>query len=432
MGKDIKNILMAAVLMLVSVSASAQLVPQIEEYVSEWAPTAVREMYRSGVPASITLAQGILESRYGFSPLATNGNNHFGIKCHKDWTGKKQFHDDDEKGECFRVYDTADESFRDHSDFLRYRDRYKFLFEFETTDYKAWANGLKKAGYATDPGYPSKLIKYIEDYKLNEYDTMSLAEAEDLLAARSREEAEGGGGSTGAAAGKGSATGKGAAAGKGSATGKGSAVGKDCPLSEVEGQSKADRRAETKADRRAETKAEAKAEKKAEKAAEKAARKARKKASEEDDELTGIIPDSPLSLEEPKKIEKGQLEEFKFSLSREAYSKNGVPFVSSSEGETYQSIASRYGLFLKELLRFNDLDAPRELLPGTVVYLQAKKNQSEKGLDKFIVDDDTQSLWDICQRFGVKMSSVRKMNGFDEGYEPREGDTIVLRGKRNR
>ena len=144
----------------------------IERYVRDWAPTAVREMYRSGVPASITLAQGILESRYGNSPLATEGNNHFGIKCHKGWEGKTMAYDDDEKGECFRVYDSAAESFRDHSDFLRYRDRYKFLFEFSTTDYKAWAYGLKKAGYATDPSYPEKLIRYIEDYKLYEYDTV--------------------------------------------------------------------------------------------------------------------------------------------------------------------------------------------------------------------------------------------------------------------
>ena len=155
-----------------AVAASAQ--SPIEKYIAQWAPTAVREMYRSGVPASITLAQGILESRYGLSTLAADGNNHFGIKCHKDWTGKKQYHDDDAKGECFRVCDTVDEAFRDYSDFLRYRDRYKFLFDLETTDYKSWAYGLKKAGYATDPGYPGKLIKYIEDYKLYEYDTMPL------------------------------------------------------------------------------------------------------------------------------------------------------------------------------------------------------------------------------------------------------------------
>jgi flagellum-specific peptidoglycan hydrolase FlgJ len=152
---------------------------QIESYIAQWAPTAVREMYRSGVPASITLAQGILESRYGLSTLAADGNNHFGIKCHKDWTGKKQYYDDDAKGECFRVYDTADESFRDHSDFLRYRDRYKFLFDFETTDYKSWAYGLKKAGYATDPGYPGKLIKYIEDFRLYDFDGKTVEQVYD-------------------------------------------------------------------------------------------------------------------------------------------------------------------------------------------------------------------------------------------------------------
>lgn len=164
------------------VAAWAQGTPQ-ERYIQKWAPTAVREMYRSGVPASITLAQGILESRYGLSPLASEGNNHFGIKCHKDWKGKSMRYDDDAKGECFRVYDSADESFQDHSDFLRYRDRYKFLFDLKTTDYKGWAYGLKKAGYATDPNYPAKLIKYIEDYKLYEYDTMTSEESERLAKA---------------------------------------------------------------------------------------------------------------------------------------------------------------------------------------------------------------------------------------------------------
>ena len=413
MGKIIDNIVLAASLMLLSVAAVAQ-VPQIEKYVSDWAPTAVREMYRSGVPASITLAQGILESRYGLSPLAADGNNHFGIKCHKDWTGKTQYHDDDEKGECFRVYDDADESFRDHSDFLRYRDRYKFLFEFETMDYKSWAYGLKKAGYATDPGYPDKLIKYIEDYKLNEYDTMSLAAAEDLLAkAKGKDEGKGvSAPSVSSTPSTGSGT---------SGKGKASDTVKDRPKDSGNGHSAA----AVKVDRKAE-----KAERKAEKAAEKAAKKAHKKSAEDDDELTGKIPDSPLSIEEPKKIDKNQLEEFKFSLTREAYSKNGVPFVTSMDGETYSSIADRYGLFLKELLKFNDLTVSQELAPGTIVYLQSKKNQSEKGLDKFIVDEEGQSLRDICQRFGVKMSSVCKMNGFTPDYEPREGDTIVLRGKK--
>ena len=158
------------------------------------------------------------------------------------------------------------------------------------------------------------------------------------------------------------------------------------------------------------------------------ARKRRQKAEPAPD----VIPASPLSLEEPKRIDKTGLEVFRFSLTREAYSRNGVPFITSVEGETYSSIAQSYHLYLNELLRFNDLSRPEGLLPGTVVYLQAKKKQSEKGLDKYIVGEDEESLRDICQRFAVRMSSVVKMNGFSADYKPREGDTIVLRGKRSR
>ena len=151
-----------------------------EKYIAQYSGIAVQEMLRSGIPASITLAQGILESGSGLSPLAAEGNNHFGIKCHKDWTGRTMHKDDDVKHECFRVYDSPDQSFRDHSDFLRYRDRYKFLFDLDRTDYKAWAYGLKQAGYATDPKYPAKLIKYIEDYNLSRFDIISQAELAEL------------------------------------------------------------------------------------------------------------------------------------------------------------------------------------------------------------------------------------------------------------
>ena len=150
-------------------AASASKTPQ-EAYINKYSVLAVQEMYRSGVPASITLAQGMLESGNGLSELALKGNNHFGIKCHNNWTGGRIYHDDDAKGECFRKYKDPELSYRDHSDFLRYRDRYKFLFDLEITDYKGWAHGLKKAGYATDPSYPSKLIKLIETYRLYEYD----------------------------------------------------------------------------------------------------------------------------------------------------------------------------------------------------------------------------------------------------------------------
>jgi LysM repeat protein len=143
-----------------------------EEYIDSYAPSAVKEMLESGVPASITLAQGILESGDGNSTLAKVARNHFGIKCHGLWDGEKYFHDDDSKGECFRVYPTVFDSYRDHSEFLRTRERYADLFKLPLTDYKAWAHGLKRAGYATNPKYPELLIRIIEENDLARYDRM--------------------------------------------------------------------------------------------------------------------------------------------------------------------------------------------------------------------------------------------------------------------
>ena len=330
-----------------------------DEYIAKYSGIAVSEMYRTGVPASITLAQGLLESGAGLSSLATKGHNHFGIKCHRGWTGGKMYADDDKAGECFRTYATDEESFRDHSDFLRYYDRYKFLFDFETTDYTSWAYGLKKAGYATDPGYPAKLIKIIEDYKLSAYDRMSIADAV----------AEGGG---------------------------------ETIEPSVAPDSKKHARA----------------------------RKRSKKARSTDyvdEELANTIPESPLRIEEPKAVPQGEMEQYHFSLSRQLYSRNGVPFIYSVEGESYASIADYYNLFLSEIVRYNDLDFERKLLPGTIVYLQPKKKEAAKGLEKYIVGGPDEDFREICQRFGVKMSSVRKMNGLPADYVPREGDELALR-----
>ena len=305
-------------LLLVAADRSPQ-----QKYIDQYAQLAISEMERTGVPASITLAQGLVESRAGLSPLASKGNNHFGIKCHNDWKGRKMYADDDKAGECFRVYPTADKSFMDHSDFLRYRDRYKFLFELDKTDYKGWARGLKKAGYATDPAYANKLIKVIEEYELYRFDV----------------------------------------------------------------------------------KAE-------------------------------VIPEAPLEIEAPKKYvppkeehwEKPEYrEEHSFSLSRNVMTRNGVPFITAMKGETYSAIASAQGLFLKELLRYNDLKKEVRLEEGDVVFLQAKKNKAEKGLEKYIVDSDGEDLRGISQRFGVKLSAIRKLNGYDDNYVPREGDSILLR-----
>jgi flagellum-specific peptidoglycan hydrolase FlgJ len=143
---------------------------KIELYIQKFGPIARKEMQTYGIPASITLAQGILESGMGYGRLATEANNHFGIKCHSGWTGKKIYHDDDRKGECFRVYKNPETSYRDHSLFLKNRSRYAFIFDIRTSHYKGWAKGLKKAGYATDPKYPDKLISLIERFDLTRFD----------------------------------------------------------------------------------------------------------------------------------------------------------------------------------------------------------------------------------------------------------------------
>ena len=153
---------------LIVVMLSAQ--TKTEQYIEQYSQIAVEEMNRYNIPASITLAQGILESGNGESRLATEGKNHFGIKCHDNWNGKTIIEDDDEKGECFRKYSKAADSYRDHSLFLTERGRYSFLFKYSKTAYKKWAKGLKKAGYATNPKYPTLLIDLIEKYDLSRFD----------------------------------------------------------------------------------------------------------------------------------------------------------------------------------------------------------------------------------------------------------------------
>ncbi len=170
---QVRNFLSITVLLLSS-SVYAQGSKETIDYVEEYKKIAVKEMHRVGIPASITLAQGILESSYGKSRLATEGNNHFGIKCHKNWVGPVMFYDDDERDECFRVYDSPTSSFLDHSDFLTSRDRYAFLFDLKRKNYKGWAKGLKKAGYATAKDYADKLIGLIERYDLSQYDSWKL------------------------------------------------------------------------------------------------------------------------------------------------------------------------------------------------------------------------------------------------------------------
>ena len=325
-----KRLLSVAVVILCgSVLVWAQ--PKNQNYISyieTYDDIAVSEMYRSGIPASITLAQGLLESGAGKSQLAVRSNNHFGIKCHNGWQGGRVYHDDDAKGECFRKYDDPKDSYRDHSDFLRYRDRYKFLFEFELTDYRSWAHGLKKAGYATDPKYPSKLIDIIETYQLYKYDTRKPA--------------------------------------------------------------------------------------------------VQKSAAGDSQQVSITPPLPPSQLEQVVRLDPVKQETFHFSLSRQMYSQNGVAFIYAAEGETYESIAKSNGLFLKELLKFNDLKGKPELKAGTIVYLQKKKNFAAKGVEMHVIEKG-ETLRGISQRYGVRVKDLCKINRLENPDQIREGDIIRLR-----
>ena len=162
------------IVIALSVQTGIAQVISVEQYIEQHKDFAIREMKRMGVPAAITLAQGILETESGNSPLVKKSNNHFGIKCKLTWTAEGVSHDDDAVGECFRSYKNAESSYRDHSNFLRGSDRYAFLFKLSPKDYRGWAYGLKKAGYATNPRYPEILIKNIEANNLQQYTLMAV------------------------------------------------------------------------------------------------------------------------------------------------------------------------------------------------------------------------------------------------------------------
>ena len=166
-----KRLFTIGIVLALSVTLNAQLRwnSRYQAYIEKYKDLAIAEMLKYDIPASITLAQGLLESGAGMSELAIRGNNHFGIKCH-DWRGATTYHTDDEENECFRAYNDVYESYEDHSKFLARQPRYKSLFKLKPTDYRGWAHGLKKAGYATDPKYAEKLIKLIEDYDLHRFD----------------------------------------------------------------------------------------------------------------------------------------------------------------------------------------------------------------------------------------------------------------------
>ena len=285
---------------------------QVELYIEKYKELAIEHMFEYSIPASITLAQGILESGSGKSDLAVKSNNHFGIKCHKGWKGKKSYYDDDEENECFRKYDSASDSYLDHSLFLKNKPRYSELFSLKITDYKGWAKGLKKAGYATDPNYANNLIRVIERYYLYDYDKL----------------------------------------------------------------------------------------------------KKNKKNKTKKSDFKHELKDSVL----------------KYLIKKY----NNVPYIISKSGDSYKSIADDFGIWLSELIKFNDIENLKKtsinLKKGERVYIKPKRRSNSN--PSFHVVSNNETMRGISQLYAVKLSSLYKKNPLFLDRDIREGDIVYLKKKK--
>lgn len=275
---------------------------RFQDYVDKYKDLAIIEMRKYRIPASIILAQGLLESGAGTSTLATEGNNHFGIKCH-GWTGRTVYRDDDAQNECFRAYDTPLESFEDHSKFLTSSQRYRSLFQLSSTDYKGWAHGLKACGYATNPQYAYRLIEIIELYQLHQYDK---AKNHDLRETRRQ----------------------------------------------------------------------------------------------------GTMTLHPIHI----------------------YNKNY--YLNARKGDSFKSIAEEIGVSARKLARNNERNRKDVLTEGEIVWLKKKRSSLSKATQKmenrFYIVKGGESMYDISQRYGIKLKSLYKMNGLTPDYQIKVGDKLRI------
>jgi LysM repeat protein len=304
-------------LFIVALFGQTKYTPQ--DYIEMYHQIAIKKMHEYKIPASITLAQGILESGSGNSNLARNANNHFGIKCHTEWNGPTYIMDDDTKNECFRKYKHPEESFSDHSLFLTSRPRYKFLFDdYEVTDYKGWAHGLKKAGYATNPAYAERLINIIEKYDLAKYDQMKPG-GKPVLAKQPKEQP----------------------------------------------------------------------------------------ASKEKE-----------SLELPKGAYISNAEKQIFIYNRIETTKG--------KGRKPVDLAVEYDIPLDKLMKYNDINEGDAFDYNQNVFLQPKR---KKGTESTHTVQQGESMWDISQMYGIKLSSLYKKNMLDRDKEVKPGEVVSLRKK---
>ncbi|RXQ97599.1 LysM peptidoglycan-binding domain-containing protein [Ancylomarina salipaludis] len=288
---------------LFSIQAFAENNPR-KAYIAKYKDLAIVEMKRTGIPASITLAQGLLESGNGNSTLATKANNHFGIKCH-DWTGPSIKIDDDKRNECFRKYEDPYQSYKDHSEFLTKRSRYEFLFKLNPTDYKGWAKGLKKAGYATHPKYAHMLIDIIEEEKL-------------------------------------------------------------------------------------------------------------------------YLLDNNNGLPKSKDYGNSSLDEFQNDLDLRLEVANGVHFIRVVKGDTFYNLEKKMGITRSKLLKYNELPKDYILSIDQILYFHKKRNKAARGYNFHLVKAG-ETLYDIAQKYCVKLKKIRKFNDFSKKHEVSAGDRVYLR-----
>ncbi len=339
------------------------------DYIEKYNKIAMREMQEYKIPASITLAQGLLESGNGKSELARKSNNHFGIKCHSSWKGERTYHDDDAKGECFRVYDTPAQSYRDHSLFLANGQRYAFLFDLKITDYKGWAKGLKKAGYATLPVYANVLINLIETYDLTQYDQKALK-------------------------------------------------GPKIVLDEDKTKAQTDNKTKAKTQTKAKTdtdKSDAKAQTKTNT---KTKTKAKAKDSDKDKKSVSEIR-SPHKLNEAEVVAKA----FDGRYVRE---NNGVKFIYAKKGDNVYKLAHEMEIYDYQLVKYNDLGKRRYFNENEVIYIEPKKKKASRKY-KYHVIQKGETLSYVSRLYAVRLESIFKMNGMDENTVLHVGDNIRLR-----
>lgn len=301
-----------------SAEATAQQGISISEYIDTYKGIAMKEMRKHGIPASIKLAQAIVESGFGNSELAVNANNHFGIKCH-GWDGPGYLYDDDERDECFRIYSHPVESFLDHSLFLMTRPHYAMLFELDKMDYTAWAYGLRMAGYATNPNYPQMLIRIIEEHGLMHYDKWAM----DLTAE----------------------------------------LPNNFPLIQAE------------------------------------TSEARHQRTVEDFAPVSLGP-------------------------RQERQNNRIRYVVARKGDTPESLAKELGIWAWQIKKYNELSDEQDIRPGQYIYLQPKRRKAE--VPHHVVQTG-ESMYDISQRYGIRLRQLYRRNDMEEGTQPLPGRQLKLR-----